>query len=741
MVHMKKFLTCAMVCLTAGSLLAQAEKLLMDFGAGFDPARALSGNGLTYEMALEGAVKIKVTPNGGWPGLNVALPDNCHDLSDFGGISIEAYNPEKVAQFVALRVDNPGADGAKFCNTQGYEIGPGERKTLSTWFGFTDEKPGFPLDPAKVVGFCVFWSQPKTEMALVIDNVKAIPPKPGMMTMAKPRERVQINFEDDEPMFSLRGGTLVTGAEAVAGKRSLMVDTMADAKGWFEFWESRAGLLAGSFTYTVKFQYRVIDAAEDATFYSLFRSQGKGWGKWDRGWTNIQELPVKKGKTLTQELTVSLPRFKDYMLMFGVNGRAKIVIDNIDITRGAAYNDGDLLDRAKEKRNAKAEPVVMVDFENALPEGTQIAIGEISDKPEEALMGKKSLVIDTIGRGQTWNEAVTIGRGKLEPGYKYYVTVPIRMDKKGDRGGSVYVVANPTKQVEGYDKRGWRSWNSGIGEDDVITTTFDFRKDAGYELLIGVNEEARVVIDEVEIRREALPEDRLALAKVRDKAKSKLVFEDNFDGKVIDTKKWNITGDMPRTGGIWRKANSTLDGKGNLDLLFKPDGDTFSFGAIDTKDKFNFTYGLVECRMMLPKHTGHWPGFWLFGNEVTRVGDDGRDGTEVDIVEAPWRFEEKVSHCLHWDGYGDDHASHGFTPTIAGINEGWHTYAVDWSPDGYIFLVDGVETWRSDAGGVCRNPLWVIFSDEMGGWSGNPREVDPKLLPDHILVDYVRVWQ
>lgn len=739
------------------------EKLLMDFNGGFDPARVVSGNGLAYEMVdvaeedggEDGgrAIRINVSPNGGWPGLNVAIPEGLRDLSAFGGVSVEAHNVSDAAMRVTLRVDNPGADGSKHCNNQSYTLAAGERKTLSTWFGFTEDKPAFALNPANVSGICVFWSQPKSEMELVIDNVRAIPHKPGTRPPAKPRERVAIDFETGagEEDHALRDGKnamntaigFVTGADAgaIAG-RSLAASTYPDGRGWFEFWESRHGLLAGGYTYTVAFRYRILDADENATLYALFRSQSRGWGKWDRGWSHIKELPAQKGadRTLVHTFSADLPRHNDYILMLGIDGKASVVIDDVLITRGAPFDDGGLAELLAAKRNAAAAPHILLDFESAddpIPAHSKLAIGAITDA--ELLTGKRSLAIDTRDANRTWNEALAIGRGRIEPGYRYHVTLLARMLDKGAKGGGVYIFANPTKQVEGQGKLGWRSWTSAPGDEDVLSTTFEFRQDAGYEFVIGVQDAARVLIDDIEIRREPLPEDRLPLAKVRDKAASKLIFEDTFDAPDLDETKWTRIGDVPRTGGIWRKASSTITPDGHLDLAFKPDGDTFSFGCVETKGKFAFTYGLVEARMKFPKQVGHWPGFWLFGDQVGRVGDGGRDGTEVDIVEAPWRHVDKVTHTLHWDGYGDDHAAQGREVEIPGINEGWHTFAVDWSPDGYIFLVDGVETHRSDAGGVCENPLWIIISDEMGGWSGNPREA--KDLPDHTLIDYVRVWQ
>ena len=735
----KTIITSALAALSAAALVAQPQKTLVDFGAaGTDPEKILNGNGpLTHAKTADG-VKITVQANQWWPGYVVNFPYDSRDLSDFGGVSMDIENPEAFAQNLGFRVDNAGADGSKHCNVEGYTLEAGERKTITVWFGISNGTPAFALDTTAVTGVCIFWNQPKQEGSFIVRTIKTLPPHP-VYSQLKPRERVEFKFENDEAvsLSNLRGGEWVEGAVAIGGKRSVGGNTYPEGKNWFEFWESRPGLLAGSYSYKVKFQYRVVEAEEGATFYSLFRSQGKGWGVWDRGWRNVENLPAIKGRLLTQEYEVDLPRFRDYFMMLGVNGKARVVVDNIEIVRGEPYNDGDLQERLDARRNKDAERHIIVDFEDGLPPTARIHNGTVTDAPTEVLMGKKSFVVDTIGAGREWNEVFTVGRGQLDAGYKYFVTIPMRMEKKGPRGGSVYICAESTKDGQ---KIGWRGWNSGVGEDDIIRTTFQYRECKEFQILLGVQGEARVIFDEIEIRREPLPPDRVPFLKVRDKATSKLIFEDNFDGDKLDETKWKNGPDRPHRGGMYRKDNVYVK-DGNLVMEFKPEGDTFSSGAIDTGGLFEFTYGLVEARMMLSKHEGHWPGFWLYNGAVTRVGDEGRDGTEVDIMEAPWRHEDKISHCLHWDGYGDDHANEGFTPTIPGINEGWHTFAVDWSEEGYIFLVDGVETWRSDAGGVCRNPLFIILSDEMGGWSGNPWNVDKSKWPDKILVDYVRVWQ
>ncbi|HEX2973015.1 MAG TPA: glycoside hydrolase family 16 protein [Tepidisphaeraceae bacterium] len=216
----------------------------------------------------------------------------------------------------------------------------------------------------------------------------------------------------------------------------------------------------------------------------------------------------------------------------------------------------------------------------------------------------------------------------------------------------------------------------------------------------------------------------------------KLAWNDEFAGAKLDDSKWDVPGDYKRRDGYWMKKACTLDGNGNLLLrIFQEDG-KYIDGCVRTRGKFEHAYGYYVARMQLQKQAGHWPAFWLMGDGVGRLGNEGRDGTEIDIMEKPWR-DDRVSHALHWDGYGKEHQSQDHVATVPGVMDGFHTFALWWSPEEYVFYVDGKETWRTKAGGVCQVPLYLKISDEIGPWGGDIKKAH---LPDQVLVDYVRVY-
>jgi alpha-L-fucosidase len=216
----------------------------------------------------------------------------------------------------------------------------------------------------------------------------------------------------------------------------------------------------------------------------------------------------------------------------------------------------------------------------------------------------------------------------------------------------------------------------------------------------------------------------------------KLVWNDEFDGATIDPSKWEVCGDWKRRDGYWVKDDAYLDGKGNLVLRTKKEGDRYTCGAVRTKDKFEHRYGYWVCRCQFPQQPGHWPAFWLMTPSQGRIGDEGRDGTEIDIMEKPWR-DDRTTQNMHWDGYGKDHKSAGLQFSVPGLHEGFHTFGLYWTPEEYVFYVDGLESWRTTAGGVSQVPEYAKLTEEIGKWGGDIAQAS---LPDYFTVDYVRVY-
>ena len=216
----------------------------------------------------------------------------------------------------------------------------------------------------------------------------------------------------------------------------------------------------------------------------------------------------------------------------------------------------------------------------------------------------------------------------------------------------------------------------------------------------------------------------------------KLVWHDEFSGTELDESKWEVP-ENRRRDGFWSRKAISLDGKGNLVIGALKEGDQYLDGCVRTRGKFERAFGYFVARAKFQKEEGHWTAFWMYAPSVGKIGDEGRDGTEIDIMEKP-SLDDKMNHALHWDGYGTEHRSKAHHFEVPGIMEGYHDFALWWTPAEYVFYVDGKETWRTDAGGVCQVPLYLKLSDEIGKWAGDIKKAE---LPDEFLVDYVRVYE
>jgi beta-glucanase (GH16 family) len=214
-----------------------------------------------------------------------------------------------------------------------------------------------------------------------------------------------------------------------------------------------------------------------------------------------------------------------------------------------------------------------------------------------------------------------------------------------------------------------------------------------------------------------------------------LVWHDEFDGTQLDATKWDVP-EYKRRDAYWSRNAITLDGKGHLLINALREGDRYLDGCVRTKGKYEHAFGYYVARIQFQTQQGHWSAFWIMGDGVGKLGNEGRDGTEIDIMEKPW-LDDRINHALHWDGYGKQHRSKSTIVKVPGVMQGWHTFGLWWKTDEYVFYVDGQETWRTRAGGVCQVPQFIKLSDETGSWAG---DIKRARLPDPFLVDYVRVY-
>jgi beta-glucanase (GH16 family) len=237
-----------------------------------------------------------------------------------------------------------------------------------------------------------------------------------------------------------------------------------------------------------------------------------------------------------------------------------------------------------------------------------------------------------------------------------------------------------------------------------------------------------------------------------------LVFKDDFNGSGLpNSALWNTELSNRRNNtngpdGWWLPETIYQNGEGELVVEVKQienrnnDDDAYDYasGILQSKGKFEQTFGRFEIRAKLPQESGWWGAFWLFSNGIENVNNSGEDGTEIDIMEG-FGWTDNMQHALHWDGYGTNHKFEEHKFEKPGIRDGFHTFALEWSETEYIFFVDGEETWRTSAGGVSKVPAWIVISGEISteSWAISnywANQIDASKFPDYYLIDYVKVY-
>lgn len=241
-----------------------------------------------------------------------------------------------------------------------------------------------------------------------------------------------------------------------------------------------------------------------------------------------------------------------------------------------------------------------------------------------------------------------------------------------------------------------------------------------------------------------------------------LVFEDHFEGTALDRSRWNV--ELHEPGWVNRELQSYVDAEEVLQiedslLRIRPvktvlaDGSTaYRSGRISTWGKREFTYGLFEARLRVPRGRGFLPAFWLMTADEDRWGQWPVCG-EIDICEVRGHEPETCYGTLHY-GLPHEETQGRFTLPEGDFGEGFHTFAAAWEPGRIRWYVDGrlfyqAERWFS-AGedGVPRDfpapfdhEMYVILNLAVGGvWPGPPDETTD-FEQAAFEVDYVRVYQ
>ena len=244
-----------------------------------------------------------------------------------------------------------------------------------------------------------------------------------------------------------------------------------------------------------------------------------------------------------------------------------------------------------------------------------------------------------------------------------------------------------------------------------------------------------------------------------------LVWQEDFNGKKLNTKDWNYEFHEP--GWVNAELQSYDDSKKNTYLKdgclviqaikSKKGGKaTYTSGRINTQGKHAFTYGRFEAKLRVPKGKGFLPAFWMMPDDESYYGQWPKCG-EIDIMEVMGHETNKLYGTIH---FGEPHAMSQGENVLDNGNfaDEFHVFAVEWEPGEIRWYCDGVNyhtanNWFTKKQGFGEvtypapfdQPFYIILNVAVGGsWVGYPDETtdfNPKKDDAKMYVDYVKVYQ
>jgi len=167
-------------------------------------------------------------------------------------------------------------------------------------------------------------------------------------------------------------------------------------------------------------------------------------------------------------------------------------------------------------------------------------------------------------------------------------------------------------------------------------------------------------------------------------------------------------------------------------------------GHVGTEGIYGFTYGFAAARIKTQSARGQHSAFWLQAVGGQSAGGPKKGGAEIDVMEYFGDDHPEgglTSFTYFLDKAGKKQTVGGWVPDLDQYGEGWadqyHVFSVEWTPEEYVFRIDGQVTHRIEGETSGRDEfliLSLLSSDyELPRFNGE--------LPEHMYVDWARVWE
>jgi len=176
------------------------------------------------------------------------------------------------------------------------------------------------------------------------------------------------------------------------------------------------------------------------------------------------------------------------------------------------------------------------------------------------------------------------------------------------------------------------------------------------------------------------------------------------------------------------------------------DSAQYSSARIKTEGLAAWQYGRIEVSAKLPKGRGMWPAIWMLGENRKKIG--WPESGEIDIMEHVGYDNDTIHGTIHTKAYNHMKGTQkGKKIFIDEPNDAFHVFALEWSPEKMDFMLDGViynhieNEHKTTAEWPFDQKFYLILNVAVGGMWGGRQGIDESIFPQHMLVDYVRVYQ
>jgi len=244
----------------------------------------------------------------------------------------------------------------------------------------------------------------------------------------------------------------------------------------------------------------------------------------------------------------------------------------------------------------------------------------------------------------------------------------------------------------------------------------------------------------------------------KEKEEYHLVWSDEFDYTGLpDSTKWtydtegNADGWGNREAQYYTKAKKENAWVENGVLTITALKEQFGgkeYTSARLNSKANWLHGRIEVNAKLPKGRGTWSAIWMMPKDWTYNDGNWPNIGEIDIMEHVGHNLGTIHASAHSKDYQwQKNTQQTSTIKIAGVDEKFHSYILEWTPELMKAYVDDQLYFEYKNEGLGKSkwpyvkPFYLILNLAIGGAWGSGEGIDDGAFPQTMEIDYVRIYQ